>query len=659
MEKNDELKDLGIIAADHLNKIKSELSKSTKEQNEGATKIDLAINFLSKAAEFERAQEIKFFTNFKNQYPDTDKMFNLDLNDVENLDINLIIAINQALKGVQGFSKELTTEIRRIERRREADKFKGTDKYWDILDDYGQQIDASNRKDYYLTIDGKSTFNSIISKQPERFSELTSFIIEKFGEKLFTFSKNHLKLNPGQVASLIKVIIDKAYELLIIEYGRFVSNDEKTRQANSKQIAYSKELENFVNDLLNTPNLGEALNSIASQHGIKNEKLEQLNKNSHSINELKNKLRLSWQKSQEHLTTDFDTWRNKRGMSDNELNQIVKAINMVSAQAYYTGEDLGLTELLSNHIGAVLGGTANPTDDIQAGKLIINVEVAQDNTQANNLRHYEERLLKAQAKQFAKVTKTTTLQSFKENTEVLRQLRQEQNEILNELKQSVQNGEEALNFLLQHINIHTTIKGYVSAGRENFENYGGFEGAAFGVNLIEQLNIISDVMDSGGLSLADINFLFEAMINAGAGMIGHGNKRTLENYFSAFIGFLMFNDAAIFTEDVQAYINNNFTTDSQDIHLYQLNGMYIPSSYLLQKTWESLSQLPNDLDQKLSDQGTRAILHTYDKGPLKGKFPSNWKATSDLAINNTKLEMKFLAGFFDLLDQINQKLPIS
>ena len=37
-------------------------------------------------------------------------------------------------------------------------------------------------------------------------------------------------------------------------------------------------------------------------------------------------------------------------------------------------------------------------------------------------------------------------------------------------------------------------------------------------------------MDSGGLSLADINFLFEAMINAGAGMIGHGNKRTLENY---------------------------------------------------------------------------------------------------------------------------------
>lgn len=650
-----------MTAKTNLNTIREQLTKTESiGQNKGQTKIDIAIDFLKSAAEFERAQEIKFFTNFKNQYPDTDKTFNLNLSDTENIDINLIIAINQALKGAQAFSKELNTEISRIKRRRSADEVKkNTDEYWRRLNNNGEQIDASSRKDYYLTIDGKSTFNSIISTQPERFSELTSFIIEKFGAKLFTFSKNNLKLNPGQISSLIKVIIDKAYELLIIEYGKFVSNNEDKRKENSKAIAYSKELENFVNNLLDTPNLGEALSSIASQHGIKNDKIDQLTKNARAIEELKNKLKLSYNNSIEKNTMDFDTWRKKNGMSDDELDKIVRAINTVSAQAYYTGEDLGLTELLVNHIGAVLGGNANPTDDIQAGKLIIDINVSKDQSQINNLRNYEERLLQAQAKQFAKVNKTTTLQSFQSNTEALRQLRQEQNEILNELKEIIQNSQEGLNFLLEHINIHTTIKGYVSAGRDNFEYYGGFEGAAFGVNLIEQLNIISDVMDSGGLSLADLNFLYQAMINAGSGMIGNKNKRTLENYFSAFIGFLMFNDAALFTEDIQNFINGTFTTDSQDIHLYQLNGIYIPSSYLLQKTWESLNQLPRDLDQKTTNQGTRAILHTYDKGPIKGNFPENWEQTSTLAQENTKLEMKFLAGFFDLLDQISQKLPIS
>jgi hypothetical protein len=35
------------------------------------------------------------------------------------------------------------------------------------------------------------------------------------------------------------------------------------------------------------------------------------------------------------------------------------------------------------------------------------------------------------------------------------------------------------------------------------------------------------------------------MINAGALMIGAGNKHSLEDYFSIFVGFLMFNDATL------------------------------------------------------------------------------------------------------------------
>jgi hypothetical protein len=53
----------------------------------------------------------------------------------------------------------------------------------------------------------------------------------------------------------------------------------------------------------------------------------------------------------------------------------------------------------------------------------------------------------------------------------------------------------------------------------------------------------------GGLEEKDIEFFQFAMINAGSQMIGHNLKRTLEDYFSIFLSFFMFNDAALMIEE--------------------------------------------------------------------------------------------------------------
>jgi len=45
------------------------------------------------------------------------------------------------------------------------------------------------------------------------------------------------------------------------------------------------------------------------------------------------------------------------------------------------------------------------------------------------------------------------------------------------------------------------------------------------------------------MTLDDIEWLKFAMRNAGQGMIGSANKRSIEDYFSVFVGFFMFNDA--------------------------------------------------------------------------------------------------------------------
>jgi len=152
-----------------------------------------------------------------------------------------------------------------------------------------------------------------------------------------------------------------------------------------------------------------------------------------------------------------------------------------------------------------------------------------------------------------------------------------------------------LDYLKEHINIHVTVKGYVSAGRDSFDFYQGFEGAAFGSNLNNQLDIISNMMEAGGITLDDKQWLQFAMINAGRNMIGHTYKTSIEDYFSLFVGFLMFNDAYIMVEDAKKYIENAYDSNVSDLHLYELNGVFIPASYLLQKTWESMSGILTDI----------------------------------------------------------------
>lgn len=654
--KDGPYKKLGDWAKKNMSILVKDLQISSNTDRNSQTKIDQALNFLKDAAEFERQQETKFFENFKNQFPEVMETFKFDFSNEEDIDIAFVKQVNALMKGTQSLKKEINAETDRIKRRRAADNYirrggtKDSDEYKRILSDQYQKAFADSRQDYALTTNGKVTFSSIFSNNETNLGELTYSILEKFAQKLFIFKKGKLELNSTQTTVLIKIIIDKAYQLLMRDYGGWGNRKKGIASERIKQIAQGDELEQFINKLLDAPNLTDSLQSIADQHGIKNETLQKINNTTKQIENITNTLRSNYYKDHKDDTEkDFDKWRQENNMSDSKLEEMARSANMVSAQMYYTGEDLALVELLINGIGGSLGGGANPTDDIQAGKLIVSFDIAKDNKLQEKLQETEQKLLQKQKEYFSNnITKTTTFKSFKSNTEALKKLREEQNTLLSQLKSEINKTQDGLEYLLEHINIHSTVKGYVSAGRDNFAYYGGFEGAALGMNLLEQLNIIEFMLNSGGISMADGKLLYQAMINAGQNMIGKNNKRVIENYFSTFIGFLMFNDAALFAGDVKDYINNTFDTSSQDIHLYQLNGIFVPNSFILQKTYDSLTKIPDSS----KDYSIKAKLNTYDKGPIKG----DWQLTSKTAADNTKLEIKFLAGFLDLLNNISESL---
>ena len=249
---------------------------------------------------------------------------------------------------------------------------------------------------------------------------------------------------------------------------------------------------------------------------------------------------------------------------------------------------------------------------------------------------------------------TTTLESFRNNTEKLRQARLVQQQELNNLQSSLLKMEQGAKELLSYINIHDTIKGYTSIGQYD-RNTKGLSGASFGSNILEQLSILQTTA-SNLLSIQDINWLLFAILNCGTQAIGSSHKSELEDYFSSLVGYLMFNDAELLVEDV---INNVKITKSHnqitDIHVYNINGIYIPNSFILEQTYNALTKVSNDLTN-VNNIGIKATINTYNGGPVnqdsKQLEISDWQATSNAALDVTKIKMTFLAGFFDILNKL-------
>ena len=495
-----------------------------------------------------------------------------------------------------------------------------------------------------MKANGENAFQAIFNDRG-KMTILSDLIVKEYGPILF--DKN-LKINANQSSALVAALTMKANEMLSAKL-KFPDSKQMIEQK-STDIIKGNEFKKFVTTLIDSPVLSNTLNSILAQYSpTKNVKFEIKNINE-KIKRYQNALKSAYENLTEEQKNgqDFNSWLKDLGMTEEKIRHMIVSASCISTQVYYVGEDLNMLDFVANHISAVLGGGKNPTDDIEAGALI-----ARFNFDPNDLDALEQKLWQSQEKHFANVRSTSDYDSYVRNTVELLAAREEQQKILNEFLQKNNQNQHDLEELLSHINIHSTVKGYESAGSYNFESSGGFGGAAFGATLESELSIINDMITEGGLTPLDIDNLFVAMINCGKLMIGNQLKPTIENYFSAFMGMLMFNDASLFASDVHKWIEGEISLNAsvQDLHLYYLNGVYVPSSYILQETYNRMAKI--SIAENSTYKGVKAVFSTYNKEPVRG----NWQLTSQNAIQSTKLErMHFLAGFLDLLEQISESL---
>lgn len=212
---------------------------------------------------------------------------------------------------------------------------------------------------------------------------------------------------------------------------------------------------------------------------------------------------------------------------------------------------------------------------------------------------------------------------------------------------------------------------------ESLKFYQGIESAkatSFHGRALNIINALDSLYAAEGMSnsfqLIDQKLLYSIIMNLSDFAIASAHKPTVENYLSIFAGLLMFDDIANIAIDAAEYANNKITNEAgqaYSIHLYMVNGIYVPGSYLL----SSIAEVISNHEIIRGNAKAHAIIDTpaFDNKEKNKKFKqiavdtgskqynqfneSEWKKASEAVAKNTKIKIVFLTNFFQFLKDIN------
>lgn len=187
----------------------------------------------------------------------------------------------------------------------------------------------------------------------------------------------------------------------------------------------------------------------------------------------------------------------------------------------------------------------------------------------------------------------------------------------------------------------------------------GFHGRELQIlNLLDRLYSISGL---GGLTLPDQRIFYNLAINLAENAIGGALIPTVENYLSIFTGMLMFDDiqnmamelASNATQQIQ-YSNIN------NIHMYLLNTIYVPGSYLLTSISEALQMGYNQIASqtearaKINSSAANNTINTYIYPYGSGQYSIyEWPNAANDVAKGITVQIIFLKSFADLIQTIN------
>lgn len=211
---------------------------------------------------------------------------------------------------------------------------------------------------------------------------------------------------------------------------------------------------------------------------------------------------------------------------------------------------------------------------------------------------------------------------------------------------------------------HETLKLYSSmeTGRNPHNSFGGRE-----MGILKYIDYMaSSAVSSDSALVASRDELAFLGLNLMSGTIGAEARGPLEKYFSMYAGMLMFDDVTnMALEVVNSVSGNNSKTNNgiTQIHLYNLNGVYVPASMLLTYVADTVNGAGAIVDSGLAAQAHISVPKTNDaynawlarKQDGDGRlYPDDWRAVANEQATNTKVSITFMASFLKFIQNLGQ-----
>lgn len=589
--------------------------KAASTITKGSSKVDQAVAFLGRAAESERNKEMGAVRAYQNKIRsqigdsktlsrELDSLFNgYNPSNPQQFYEKLIYFFNHTRQEAQDLKERLETLKREV-----RDKQEVCNKNYIFQNDNNSRTLVRRLSGHSRQKENSTSYSKLVQDAALRVIE----------EKGYT-SKINLNNSTNLAALAVAVQSDLSHLFQREAYQKKLSGldnltperiyeitTEYIQNAEKNGTALQKNLEG------NKKQVENVLNSVKDALGIKIKPLPKGDKTTRFTKEMREKL-------------------TRMGLTPEQIKKMGEVIVSCSSNtsAGFTFESI--ETIIREGIGGKVRGSA-AADVIMLGSIDITVETNDETHKwLNNI-----------------------IKAIEDNANS-KASRNEIKASYQQMNNSIDNAYQQLEKLLKVLDskedlfvYHESLKNYKSIESGESKIFHGRELKAF-----TYLDELYAVQSGGGLTPPSINYLKFLILNLFSGGIAHQYKDILEKYFSIFAGLLMFDDAVVMAQNAQLSMMAD-NSQVKSVHLYNINGVYVPASYVLQSLYQALteasSMIESGIQVSINDVGDAAKSIESESTSI---YPKRWKEVSKMAQNETKVNITFLSAFLQLIEQIN------
>lgn len=590
---------------------------NNSQEFENEARIETALEFLNLAADNELQKELNFLSS------KFDSSILSEIMDGNTINYPKMIAkINEANKTLDKFQAELKYEMNRFNKVQASktiedkkNKYKigeGSHSYTQSVGSYiqatlRQLTDLSQEKEDRMTqicrnvlinlINKTNAFNGLDISQVSAILGLAQVQIMPLLEK--EFQEGKLSTKSGKLSSR--------------KIEQFITQDENYNKLLSNSL---EGLQSIANRLLNA--YGRIENKKGNEDKLRRAN-ENFNKALKSLTQIKN--------------NSSRTNRDRAIRKILKNNDSILTEDSIGLNINFSGKNTGLAleYKIANEISnsVVVGGSGGKIDvsSFLLGEFDINIDFKTKPIQdiLNSINQDTQADFGAAGDNFLKAYR-------------------ELNEYIEEQRRSGQDIKDS--FIL-----HTSAKDYYSTATDEFK---GFKGGTYqGLQIFDSLEALA----GAGFGEADVQWLKACAVNTSKSAVGASIKSSLEEYISIFATMLLFDDGVTIAKETAANAQASFQPLNV-LHLFNVNGFYVPSSYLLRELHTRLTDVANNLSANKIvkvkiEPGAINFQNELDYLSINYVFQAErWRAIRNIQINAMSVKIYFLRNFMDILNEL-------